>query len=150
MKISSSAYFAVESLVRLAAYDAKRPCPVESLAHSLGCSVSFTEQLMAELCVAGLVKGTWRRGRGYYLNRPLHRIAVAEVFRAFGDPHALDDRPFASRGVMAPEIDELGGTDLLWQALNGSILQFLEGISLADIAAGHDAPPSDHVGQKVH
>ena len=75
---------------------------------------------------------------------------MAEVFRAFSDPHALDDRPFASRGVMAPEIDELGGADLLWQALNGSILQFLEGISLADIAAGHDAPSSDYVGQNVH
>ena len=150
MKISSSAYFAVESLVRLAACDAEQPCQVESLAYSLGCSVSFTEQLMAELCVAGLVKGTWRRRRAYYLNKPMHRITVAEVFRAFGEPHALDDRPFASRGVMAPEIDELGGTDLLWQALNGSILQFLEGISLADIAAGHDAPSSDHVGRKVH
>ena len=66
MKISSSAYFAVESLVRLAVYDAARPCPVESLAHSVGCSVSFTEQLMAELCVAGLVKGTWRGCRGYF------------------------------------------------------------------------------------
>ena len=53
MKISSSAYFAVESLVRLAAYDAKRPCSVEALSHSVGCSESFTEQLMAELCVAG-------------------------------------------------------------------------------------------------
>lgn len=150
MKISSSAYFAVESLVRLAAYDAKRPCPVESLAHSLACSVSFTEQLMAELCVAGLVKGTWRRDRGYYLNRPLQRITVAEVFRAFGEPHTPDDRSFASRGLGDPELDKLGGTDLLWQALNGSILLFLEGVSLADIAPATDGASSDHVGHKVH
>ena len=150
MKISSSAYFAVESLVRLAACDAEQPCQVESLAHSLGCSVSFTEQLMADLCVAGLVKGTWRRRRGYYLNRPVHRITVAEVFRAFGEPHALDDRPFASWSLSAPEIDQLGGTDLLWQALNGSILLFLEGVSLADIAPAADGATSDHVGHRVH
>ena len=114
MKISSSAYFAVESLVRLAVHDAKRPCPVGSLAHLLGCSLSFTEQLMAELCVAGLVKGTWRRRRGYYLNKPPHRITVAEVFRAFGEPRTLDDQSFASRGSGDPELDQLGGTDLLW------------------------------------
>ena len=131
MKISSSAYFAVESLVRLAVYDAKRPCPVELLAHSVGCSVSFTEQLMAELCVAGLVKGTWRRHRSYYLNRPLQRITVAEVFGAFGEPHALA---------------ELGGADLLWQSLNGYILLFLEGVSLADLAPAADEASPDHAG----
>ena len=49
MKISSSAYFAVESLVRLAAYDAKRPCSVEALSHSVGCSESFTEQLTTDV-----------------------------------------------------------------------------------------------------
>ena len=75
---------------------------------------------------------------------------MAEVFRAFGEPRTLDDHSFASRGSGDPELDQLGGTDLLWQALNGSILQFLEGISLADIAAGHDAPSSHHVSQNVH
>ena len=146
MKISSSAYFAVESLVRLAACDAKRPCPVESLAHSLGCSESFTEQLMAELCVAGLVKGTWRLRRAYYLNKPVHRITVAEVFRAFGESRTFDDRPFASRGSSNPELDELGGTDLLWEALNDSVLRFLESVSLADIAPAANAASPDHVG----
>ena len=150
MKISSSTYFAIESLVRLAVHDAKRPCPVELLAHLVGCSVSFAEQLMAELCVAGLVKGTWRRHRGYYLNRPLHRITVAEVFRVFGEPRTFDDRSFASRGLSDPEIDELGGTDLLWQSLNGYILLFLEGVSLGDIAPAADEASPDHTGHKVH
>jgi DNA-binding IscR family transcriptional regulator len=43
----------------LAAYDSKQPCPVEALSHSIGCSESFTEQLMLELRMAALViKGT--------------------------------------------------------------------------------------------
>ena len=75
---------------------------------------------------------------------------MAEVFRAFGEPHTLDDRRFASRGLSDPEIEQLGGTDLLWQALNGSILLFLEGVSLADIAPAADGSSPDHVGHKVH
>ena len=75
---------------------------------------------------------------------------MAEVFRAFGEPRTLDDQSFASRGSGDPELDQLGGTDLLWQALNGSILQFLEGVSLADIAPAADEASSDHVGHKVH
>ncbi len=150
MKISSSAYFGVESLVRLAAYDAMRPCPTELLAHSVGCSVSFTEQLMAELCVAGLVKGTWQRRRGYYLSKPPHRITVAEVFRAFGEPHTLADRRFASGDLSDPEIDDLGGTNLLWESLNGSILLFLETVSLADIAPPADGAPSESFDAQLH
>lgn len=149
MKISSSAYFGVESLVRLAAYDATRPCPTELLAQSVGCSVLFTEQLMGELCVAGLVRGTWQGRRGYYLSKPPHRITVAEVFRAFGEPHTLD-RCFASGDLDDPEIDDFGGTNLLWKSLNGSILLFLESVSLADIAPPADGATSKYVSPKLH
>jgi len=150
MRISSSAYFAVESLVRLAAYDAKRPCPVALVAQSIGCSVQFTEQLMAELCVAGLVNGIWRQGRGYYLAKPAHRITVAEVFRAFGEPRSLADPPLAPHDLGNPELDRPGGTDVLWLALNNYILLFLDRISLADIAPVNGTASPNHLGDTVH
>jgi Rrf2 family transcriptional regulator, iron-sulfur cluster assembly transcription factor len=150
MKISSSAYFAVESLARLAACGPDRPCPTESLARSINRSVSFTVQLMAELRAAGLVKATRGPRRGYYLNKPAHRITVAEVFRAFGEPHTLEDRPFAPRDLSDSDIDELGGTHLLWEALNSYILLSLEGVSLADIAPATDEASSDRMGHRLH
>ena len=150
MKISSSAYFAVESLARLAAREPDQACPTELLARSINCSVSFTEQLMAELRTAGLVKATRGPGRGYYLSKPAHRITVAEVFRAFGEPRAVEDRSFAPRDLGDPELDKLGGTDLLWEALNSYILLFLEGVSLADIAPPTDREASDYMDHTLH
>jgi Rrf2 family transcriptional regulator, iron-sulfur cluster assembly transcription factor len=150
MRITSGAYFGVEALARLAAYDADRPCPTEWLAGSINCSLSFTEQLMAQLRAAGLVKAAHGRRPSYYLNRPAHRITVAEVFRAFGEPHNLDNRPLALRDLSDLEVNELGGTDLLWEALNSYILLFLEGVSLADIVRATDAPLPNHMGHTVH
>ena len=130
MKIRSSAYLAVESVVRLAACDADRPCTTESLARSICRTVSYTEQLMAQLREAGLVKAKPGRDGGYYLNRPADRITVADVFRVFDEPDTLDGRPFALQVLPESEIDELCGTDLLWPALKSHILLFLEGISV--------------------
>jgi Rrf2 family transcriptional regulator, iron-sulfur cluster assembly transcription factor len=117
-------------------------------AGSINCSLSFTEQPMGQLRAAGLVKAAHGRRPGCYLNRPAHRITVAEVFRAFGEPHNLDDRPLALQGLS--EVNELGGTDLLWEALNSYILLFLEGVSLADIAPATDAALYHHAGHTVH
>jgi Rrf2 family protein len=148
MMITSGAYFGVEALARLAAYDADRPCPTESPAGSINCSRSFTEQLMAQLRAAGLAKAAHGRRTSYY--RPAHRITVAEVIRAFGEPHNLDHRPLALRGLSDLEVNELGGTDLLWEALNSYILLFLEGVSRADIVPATDAPLPNHMGHTVH
>ncbi len=145
MKIGSSAYLAVQSLAHLVACDDDRPYPIESLARSINRSVSFTEQLMSELRAAGLVEAMHGSHNGYYLNKPAHRITMAEVFRALGEPRTLDNRPFALQRLRDSEIDELGGTDLLWEALNSYILLFLEGVSLADIAPTKDATLSDHI-----
>lgn len=133
MKIGSSAYLAVESLVRLVACDADRACTTESLARSISRSVSYMEQLMVQLREAGLVKAKRGLRGGYYLNRPANRIRVADVFRVFDEAHTLDGRPFAPQSLTDSEIDALCGPDLLWVALNSYILLFL-GRSGVDIA----------------
>ena len=151
MMITSGAYFGVEALARLAACDADRPCPTEWLAGSINRSLSFTEQLMAQLRAAGLVKAAHGRRPSYYLNRPAHRITVAEVFRAFGEPHNLDNRPLALRDLSDLEVNELGGTDLIWKALNSYILRFFWKASLSPTSCGAtDAPLPNHMGHTVH
>jgi Rrf2 family protein len=108
--------------------------------------VSYTEQLIAQLREAGLVKTKHGPGGGYYLTRPADRITVADVVRVFDEPRTLDGRAFAPQALTQSEIAELFGTDLLWKALISYILLFLEGISLADIAPDTDGALPMHVG----
>ena len=142
MKISASAYLGVESLVRLAAHTADTPCTTQGLAEWINRSVSYTETLMARLRAAGLVRARHGPGGGYYLNRPANRITVAEVFRVFDEPHGLLDRP-SNAVTLEPEvIQNLHGTDFLWELLESHILLFLNGVSLADITPGSDGESS--------
>jgi Rrf2 family protein len=103
----------VELLVRLAARNADPPCTTETLARSIRRSLSYTEQLIAQLREAGLVKTKHGPGGGYYLTRPTDRITVADVFRVFDEPRTLDGRAFAPQALTQPEIAELFGADLL-------------------------------------
>ena len=134
MKISSSAYMGVETLVRLAVRKSDTPCTTQGLAEWINRSVSYTETLMAGLRAAGLVRSRRGPGGGYYLARPAHRITVAEVFQVFDEPRDLHGRPLKPVTLEPEAIQNLHGTDLLWESLKSYILLFLNGVSLADIA----------------
>ena len=134
LDISASAYFAVETLVRLVASSADRPRTAESLAQSIARSVSYTEGLLADLSDAGLVQTAQDPGGGYYLARPADRITVAEIFCVFDEPDASDRQPGRLSTLLYADINALRGTDLLLEALSSYVYQFLEGVSLADIA----------------
>lgn len=76
MKISGSAYMAVESMARLATYSADAPCTTQGLAEWISRSAPYTETLMGRLRAAGLVKAVRGPGGGYYLSRPADRISA--------------------------------------------------------------------------
>ncbi len=144
MRINSGAYLGVEALVRLAACNAGAPRTTRQLATSINRSVSSTEGLLAQLRDAGLVKGRKGPGGGYRLNKPAAQITVAEIFQAFSEPIMPYGVVLRRPELSQSEIDNLHGTELLWEALNGYVLLFLHGISLADIAPATDGiPPGD-------
>jgi Rrf2 family iron-sulfur cluster assembly transcriptional regulator len=134
MQISNSAYMGVEVLVRLAAYEADRPCTAQALAEWINRSMTHTETLMSRLRAAGLVRSKRGSGGGYHLSKPAEKITVAEILRAFDQPRVLSRRPLNAITLEPETIENLHGTDLLWEALNRRILLFLSGVSLADIA----------------
>ena len=134
MQISNSAYMGVEVLVRLAAYETDRPCTAQALAEWTNRSMSSTETLMSRLRAAGLVRATRGPGGGYHLNKPADMITVAEIFKAFDEPHVLSHRPLNAITLEPETIENLHGTDLLWEVLKSRVLRLLSGVSLADIA----------------
>ncbi len=148
VQISNSAYMGVEFLVCLAAYELDRPCTAQALAEWTNRSMSSTETLMSRLRAAGLVRATRGPGGGYHLSKPAERITVAEIFKAFDQPRVLNRRPLNAITLEPETIENLHGTDLLWEALKGRILLFLSGVSLADIAIETCASSKPHLPQK--
>ncbi len=143
MQISNSVYMGVEVLVRLAAYETDRPCTAQALAEWINRSMTHTETLMSRLRAAGLVRARKGSGGGYHLNKPADMITVAEIFKALDEPRVLRRRPLNAITLEPETIENLHGTDLLWEALNNRILLFLSGVSLADIAIGTAHPIAD-------
>ncbi len=134
MQICNSAYMGVEVLVRLAAYEPDRCCTAQALAEWINRSMSSTETLMSRLRAAGLVRATRGPAGGYHLNKPADMITVAEIFKAFDAPHVLTHRPLNAITLEPETIENLHGTDLLWEGLKSHVLRLLSGVSLADIS----------------
>jgi len=150
MKISSSAYMGVETLARLAVQKGDAPCTAQTLTDWMNRSVSYTESHMAQLRNAGLVVSRQGPGGGYNLARPANQITVAEVLRTFDEPHGS---PAQNQNVVSfkretPE--NTNGADLLWASLESHILQFLDQISLADIAQQSTRELAGDEAETVH
>lgn len=143
MQISNSAYLGVEVLVYLAAYETDRPCTAQVLGEWTNRSMSSTETLMSRLRSAGLVRATRGPGGGYHLNKPADMITVADIFKAFDEPHVQSRRPLNAISLEPETLENLHGTDLLWEVLKSHILLFLSGISLTDIPIETALPFAD-------
>jgi Rrf2 family iron-sulfur cluster assembly transcriptional regulator len=143
MQISNSAYMGVEVLVRLVAYEPDRCCTAQALAEWINRSMSSTETLMSRLRAAGLVRARRGSGGGYHLNKPADMITVAEIFKAFDEPRVLSRRPLNAISLEPEALENLHGTDLLWEVLKSRILLFLSGVSLTDIATETAHPFTD-------
>ncbi len=143
MQISNSAYMGVEVLVRLAAYETDRPCTAQALAEWTNRSMTHTETLMSRLRAAGLVRARKGSGGGYHLSKPADLITVAEIFKAFDEPRVRSRRPLNAITLEPEPLENLHGTDLLWEALKSRILLFLSGVSLTDIATETTHPFAD-------
>ena len=143
MQISNSACMGMEALVCLAAYKPDRPCTAQALAEWINRSMTHTETLISRLRAAGLVRASRGLGGGYHLNKPADMITVAEMFRAFDEPRVLSRRPLNAITLEPETLEDLHGTDLLWEVLKGRILLFLSGVSLTDIATETAYPFAD-------
>ncbi|MGZ8409854.1 MAG: RrF2 family transcriptional regulator [Hyphomicrobium sp.] len=131
MQITNSAYLAVECMAHLTDCTPDRPGKTLWLAQAIHRSVSYTEALMAQLRRAGLVTAKKGAGGGYVLSRPADRITIAEIFSAFDGP--------CGAGIGPPgktQRSDMPNTEALWESLRSTVLLFLAGISLADVAAG--------------
>ena len=137
MRITAKADYAVRAAAELAAAEGTGPVKGERIATAQDIPLKFLENILSELRTAGIVAS--RRGAegGYWLDRPASEIAVADVLRAVEGPLA------SIRGTGPERLTYNGAAEVLpqmWVALRASLRIVLEGVTLADLAAGKLPP----------
>ncbi len=139
LRISAKADYAVRAAAELAAAGAVSGAgaggrvKAEALARSQGIPLSFLENILRELRRAGIVRAQRGAEGGYLLARPAGEVTVADVLRAVDGPLA------AVQGTSPDALEHTGAAERLpdvWVAVRAAVRGVLEGVTLADLAAG--------------
>ena len=144
MKLTTKGRFAVTAMLDLAMSEAQhgagnKPVTLAGISERQSISLSYLEQLFSRLRRQGLVSSVRGPGGGYKLAKNYADISVAEII------NAVDEQIDATQcgGNENCRDESRCMTHDLWATLNSKILDYLDGISLADMVASQ---PS---GQKV-
>ena len=147
MRMSTRALYAVMALVDLALRQGERLVSLPEIAENQGISLSYLEQIFMVLRQKAFVKSLRGQKGGYVLARDPKDIHIAAIIEAMGEgPRATRCNRLegSGRGCLPRGAQCL--THQMWAQLEAHIVQYLSGISLADICAHNRiasfSPPS--------
>lgn len=103
------------------------PVTLAGISETQGISLSYLEQLFVRLKKNGLVEGLRGPGGGYRLARAPGDISIAQIINAIGE--GIDATMCG--GNEDCQDGERCLTHTLWEKLGNSILDFMDGITLA-------------------
>ncbi|MFF8871031.1 RrF2 family transcriptional regulator [Streptomyces massasporeus] len=133
MRISARADYAVRAVVELAVRQGEGPVKAEAVSTAQDIPHKFLEGILGDLRRGGVVDSRRGGGGGYRLAREAAEITVADVIRAVDGPivSVRGERPtgLAYSGTAEPLLP-------LWIALRANVRRILEGVTIADLAAG--------------
>lgn len=130
MKLTTKGRYAVTAMVELAMHHEQGATSLADIARRQDISLSYLEQLFRRLRRNGLVASVRGPGGGYNLALPPTDISVARVIMAINEN--IDAT--ACGGKQNCHGDERCITHYLWEGLTAKIYEFLEDITLADLA----------------
>ena len=133
MKLGSKGRYAVMAMVDLGVHGRGRTVPLAEIAARQEISLSYLEQLFAQLRRRGLVSSVRGPGGGYRLARPPEGISILDVVSAVDEStrvtRCAGDAP--SPGCMKDRSRCL--THDLWADLGEHIRDFLDGVTLEHV-----------------
>lgn len=139
MRLTTKGRFAVTAMLDLALNEADKPVTLAGISERQSISLSYLEQLFSRLRRSGLVKSVRGPGGGYRLAKAQAEISVSEIITA------VDELIDATQcgGQENCHDEKRCMTHDLWASLNDKILEYLSGVSLADLVA------SQREGKKI-
>ena len=131
MRLTTKGRFAVTAMLDLALNEIDRPVTLAGISERQEISLSYLEQLFSRLRRHGLVKSVRGPGGGYRVARPLDKISVSDIITA------VDEQIDATQcgGNENCHDEHRCMTHDLWASLNVKILEYLSGVSLAELVA---------------
>ncbi len=133
MKMSTKGRYGLRAMIELASHGSETPVPLSVIARSEEISERYLEQLMTKMKKADLITSCRGSTGGYCLARDAADISVGDILRAVeGNLNPVDcsvdsEAACENAGVCVAKY--------VWQKVNDSINQAVDGISLAELVA---------------
>lgn len=137
MRIPAKVDYAVRAMAELASRDGG-PVKAEDLADAQSIPVKFLRGILTDLRRARLVTSQRGPEGGFLLARPAAEISLADLFRAIDGPLATVRDQSLSAMAYTGAAEEL---PVVWMAVRAGLRRVLEGVSVADLAAGRLPAP---------
>ena len=133
MLVSTKGRYALRVMVDLAEHQANGRIPLKEIAERQGISEKYLENILATLVRNGILSGMRGKGGGYCLTKGPDQFTVGEILRhtegSLAPVACLDGK---HRGCeRASECPTIG----MWSKLDSMISGYLDGITIADLAA---------------
>jgi Rrf2 family iron-sulfur cluster assembly transcriptional regulator len=135
MRLTTKGRFAVTAMLDLAINEVDKPVTLAGISERQNISLSYLEQLFSRLRRCGLVKSVRGPGGGYRIAKALNEITVSEIISAVDE--LIDATQCGGHENCRDERRCM--THDLWSSLNVKILEYLSGVSLADLVANNQA-----------
>ena len=130
MRLTTKGRFAVTAMLDLAMSENSKPVTLAGISERQAISLSYLEQLFSRLRKQGLVKSVRGPGGGYRISRSHQEISISQIITAVDEQ--IDATQCGGQENCQGEEGRCMTHDL-WASLNNKILDYLSGISLADM-----------------
>lgn len=131
MRLTTKGRFAVTAMLDLAIHEADKPVTLAGISERQNISLSYLEQLFSRLRRNGLVKSVRGPGGGYHIAKHHNEISVSQIISAVDE--LIDATQCGGHENCRDERRCM--THELWSSLNVKILEYLSGVTIADLVA---------------
>lgn len=133
MLVSTKGRYALRVMIDLADHQANGRTPLKEIAARQGISEKYLENILATLVRNGVLSGMRGKGGGYCLTKSPDQFTVGQILRltegSLAPVACLDGgKKGCDRSAECPTIG-------MWSKLDAMISDYLDGITIADLAA---------------
>lgn len=145
MRLTTKGRFAVTAMLDLALNEDAKPVTLAGISDRQAISLSYLEQLFSRLRRQGLVTSVRGPGGGYRVAKAHAEISVSHIITA------VDELIDATQCAGKEDCHDTGRcmTHDLWASLNDKILDYLSGVTLAQLVENQRQNDSSQLNEIV-